>query len=413
MKIPGSKSILQRLLLLMAYNKRNLSIYNYNPCGDLRELEGALSSFGYRISGGNTTREFIFDKELFASFRHDYNFQYNATGFRFWISFLASLPGTTSQLWVSDILLARGYTPLSQALQAMGAKISLQGNLLSITGARLSGGRYNLAGDISSQYASSLILAAPWMHSELSLELSPFQVSQSYIQLSLQMLEYFGLLTHSTGPQIHIPVQNMRLPRRFKVDSDFSTVAYYAARAAITPKGLRIPIHYSKGLEQADEQILEFLKQMGAIVQRGKSYVRIRPSVLTGSSFDLKDCPDLMPVLSILALFCEGRSTLLNVERLAHKESNRLSGMIAAFDMLGVKYELENDQLTIYPFEEDLVAMQQNMQPMILDTQNDHRMVMAFSLLSGRFPQIKLSETESLDKSYPFGYAELIKGVEG
>ncbi|MCB5270871.1 MAG: hypothetical protein LHW56_03390 [Candidatus Cloacimonetes bacterium] len=408
MKIPGSKSILQRVLLLMAYNKQSLSIYNYNPCGDLRELESALISFGYRVSGTETRREFLFDEELFRDSEHHYYFQYNATGFRFWLSFLASLPGTRSQLWVSDILIERGYAPLSQALQAMGAKISLSGNLLSITGCKLSGGKYNLAGDISSQYASSLILAAPFMQSDLTLELSPFQVSQSYIKLSLQMLALFGLETQITGPEIHIPVQSLRLPRRFKVDSDFSTVAYYAARAALSPQGLRIPIFYRKELQQADEQIFDFLVAMGASVQRGKSYVRIRPAALQGSSFDLKDCPDLMPVLSILALFCEGRSTLLNVGRLAHKESDRVSGIVAAFDQIGAKYDLGKDQLTIYPFAGELLAQHQDGKAIVLDTQNDHRLVMAFSLLRTKFPQLTLSETGSLDKSFPWGYEELI-----
>lgn len=415
MKIPGSKSILQRILLLMAYSKRNLSVYNYNPCGDLRELEDALISFGYRISGHDLRREFLFDEELFARSKHHYTFQYNATGFRFWLSFLASQPGISSELWVSDILLARGYAPLSQALQAMGAKVSLAGNLLSITGAQLLGGRYNLAGDISSQYASSLILAAPGMQSDLTLELSPFQVSQSYINLSLQMLKLFGLKTRITGPEIHIPTQSIRLPRRFKVDSDFSTVAYYAARAALMPEGLRIPIFYRQELKQADERIFDFLKQMGASVQRGKSYVRIRPSVLSGSSFELKDCPDLMPVLSILALFAQGRSTLLNVERLAHKESDRVAGIIKAFDQIGAQYERGRDHLTIYPFdgeiqhpEPDIQHFGTQMQPLVLDTQNDHRLIMAFSLLKERFPQLQLSETESLDKSFPFGYEELI-----
>jgi 3-phosphoshikimate 1-carboxyvinyltransferase len=407
-KIPGSKSILQRMLLLMAYNKRNLSVYNYNPCGDLRELEAALTSFGYRILGSGTRREFLFDKQLFADSEHQYNFQYNATGFRFWLSFLASQPGITAQIWVSDILLKRGYAPLSQALQAMGARVLLNGNLLSITGCPLSGGSHNLAGDISSQYASSLILAAPFMHSDLTLQLSPFQVSQSYIQLSLQMLALFGLAAQITGPEIHIPVQKLHLPRRFKVDSDFSTVAYYAARAALSPKGQSIPIFCRQELKQADEQIFDFLVAMGASVKRGKTYVRIRPAALKGSSFELKDCPDLMPVLSVLALFCGRRSTLLNVGRLAHKESDRVSGITAAFDQIGAKYELGKDQLTIYPFADEYLLQQQDMQPIVLDTQNDHRLVMAFSLLNSRFPQLQLSETQSLDKSFPFGYQALI-----
>lgn len=400
-KIPGSKSILLRLMLLMAYAKRDMTIQNYNPCSDVRELEAALQSYGYRISGQDQTRIFKFDSQLCAQSQHHYAFQQSATAFRLWLSFLAALPGISSQLSLSDILLFRGYAPLQQALEAMGAKIILQGNIMQIQGCQLSGGQHILPGNISSQYASSLILATPNMQHELLLKLSPFQVSQSYINLSLQMLRLFGGKAQLSGTQVQVHNQALRLPTRFTVDADFSTVAYYAARAALQPPAVKIPLYLNPSLNQADEQILDFLKQMGARVRKTKKYVQIKAAPLKGANFDLKDSPDLMPLMAILALFGQNPSTLKSIGRLIYKESNRIDGVCKALQKLEAKYFLAQDSIKVYPLTHEPGKLK-------LDTQEDHRLVMAFSLLTQRYPQIQLSEYKSLCKSFPFGYQELI-----
>jgi len=401
-KIPGSKSILQRLMLLLAYTQSEMSIQNYNPCDDVMELEAALKSYGYRVTQRAQSRDFCFDKALCATSKHHYVFRHSATAFRLWLSFLAAQEGVVSQVWVSDILLYRGYAPLKQALEAMGAKLYLNGNSMEIHGCQLQGGHHHLAGNISSQYASSLILAAPFMKNPLQLKLSPFQVSQSYIKLSLQLLGLFGGKAQVLGHDLRICNQSLRLPSSFKVDSDLSTIAYYAARAALIPPGQRLPSYRNPQLIQADECIFDFLKQMGAGVRKIKNHVQVNSATLQGSTFELRNCPDLMPILAILALFCEGPSTLNGIGRLIYKESNRLQGICTAFDKIGVKYQLESDRLSISPLTHEPEAV-------ILDTQQDHRLVMAFSLLAARFPQIELSETKSLSKSFPFGYQELLK----
>ncbi len=400
MKIPGSKSVLQRLLLAMAYERSDMQFENYNPCSDVVELEQALKTFGYEISGSGEQRSFHFVWAAHKKSSHSYSFQYNATGFRLWLSFLAAQAGLASRIWVSDILLQRGYAPLTQALQAMGAKITLNGNLLEIQGAKLKGGRHHLAGDISSQYASSLILASPAMEQDLILELSPFQVSQSYIYLTIQIMEHLGSQTKIEGNSLIIRSTNVKTPSHYVVDSDISTVAYYAILAVLRGELVQIPIHRTMNLEQPDIRIYDFLRQMGVGVRRSQNYVKILPAQLRGTVLDLRDNPDMMPLLSILGLFCKDTLTLQNIGRLRHKESDRILGITKAFDLIGADYSFDGDSLMIEPYTNQVPELE-------LDSQNDHRLVMAFTLLRSRFPGIRINDITPLKKSFPFDYAEL------
>jgi len=399
-KIPGSKSVLQRFMLAMAYARSDMRFENYNPCSDVMELEEALRTFGYEVSGLGELRSFHFSVSSNQQSKHSYQFHYNATGFRLWLSFLAAQAGLRSRVWISDILLQRGYAPLTQALQAMGAKIELNGNLLQIQGAELTGGQHHLAGDISSQYASSLILASPAMQQDLSLELSPFQVSQSYIHLTIRIMELLGAQTQREGNSLMIKATSMKIPSSYAVDSDLSTVAYYAILAVLEGEMLQIPIHRTLSLEQPDIRIYDYLRQMGVGVRRSKSYIKILPAKLKGTVLDLRDCPDLMPVLSILALFCEDTLTLKNIGRLRYKESDRISGITKAFDLIGADYLFDGDSLTIEPFTGQISELE-------LDSQNDHRMVMAFTLLRSRFTGVTINDTSPLYKSFPYDYADL------
>jgi len=400
-KIPGSKSIVQRLMLIMAYSRAEMNFRNYNPCSDVLELEDALKTFGYRISGNEEERNFEFSLEQFEASEHSYAFMYNATGFRLWISFLASQPGIRSRIWVSDILLQRGYAPLTQALEAMGAEISLDGNLLEIDGTKLSGGRHHLAGDISSQYASSLILAAHRMKEDLALELSPFQVSQSYITLSLQLFQLFGGAYEKHGNELVISAHELSLPKTYTVDSDISTVAYYAVLAAMGVEVVHFSIQRNLNVDQPDIRIYDFLRQLGVGIRRGRNYVKILPAKLQGSVLDLSDCPDLMPILSILALFCQSPVTLKNIGRLRFKESDRIQGICNALDKIGADYHFDGDKLEIQPLRHSPGELE-------LDSQNDHRLVMAFTLLKSRFPAITINDVSPLKKSFPYPYSELL-----
>ena len=392
--IPGSKSILQRMMVLLAHAKGDICIRNYNPCNDVLELEAALKVFGFQVSKSEEEITFRFSEQTHRQSSHHYRFEASATAFRLWISVLANLPGIRSQVYASEILVKRGIEPLCQSLRMMGAKCSLEANCLQITGANLSGGRIYTQMHLSSQYASSLVLAAPFMPNPLSLALNSGIVSASYLNLSLQMLRSFGVNVHMQDSQIEVQRANFTLPQSFEVDSDLSTVAFLAVRAALGTEIQQLKLFLHPEYTQPDMAIWSILQSMGTKIEAEGSCYRIHPSPLNGIELDLQDNPDLMPVLSIAALFAKAPMHLTGIGRLVHKESNRIRGICQALEKLGAKYRLDQESLYIWPLKTTPPAC-------TLDTQRDHRLVMAFSLLLPRFPQVQLSEWASLDKSLP------------
>ncbi len=396
-KIPGSKSILQRLMVLAAHAKADITVENYNPCGDVLELAEAMKVFGYSVTGQGAVRSFRFDPQSFAHSTHHYRFQYSATAFRLWLSLLANLPGINSEIELSDILHKRGFAPLQDALTQLGAALELTLPLIRIQASALAGGMPELNGSISSQFHSSLILAAPFMQKPLTLNISPEQVSMPYLKLSLQMLKRFRARVEERGTEITISRASFRLPGLFCADSDLSTAAYYAVWGALHAEGIRMEISVNPGLTQADAVIFRILSDMGAGVSWEANYCSVYPGALRGKEICLKDNPDLMPVLSILALFCQSPCRLKGIGRLAHKESDRVAGIVDAFKLIGANFTLGADELIIMPLGA------RELPQVTLDTRSDHRLVMAFSLLQSRYPQIALSETASLSKSLPLG----------
>ena len=394
-KIPGSKSILQRIMVLAAHARADIRLENYNPCADVVELESAMKTFGYHVEKKQDGMHFHFNENAHLASSHKYQFQESATAFRLWLSVLANLKGTKSYIAISDILQKRGYTPLRNALESMGAAFSPNENILTIDSSCLNGGKVDLRDSISSQFASSLVLAAPYMQNDLWLRRDQYQVSLPYLQLSLQMLKTFGAEIMEEGDYLRVLRGKYSLPRHFTVDSDISTAAFYAALGAVQPEGVRMQLQINPEYPQADMAIFPILTQMGAQVDWSGSVCNIKPGRMKAVDLDLRDCPDLMPILSILALFCDGKTVLRGIARLKHKESDRVLGIARVLDLIGVAYVLNEDYLELYPIgNRELPAVQ-------LDTQNDHRLVMAFSLLWKRYVQISLKETASLAKSIP------------
>ncbi len=392
--VPGSKSILQRLLVLLAHSKGELCIHNYNACDDVLELEQALTVYGFRLQHRGSTAHFRFSEELHQQSEHQYRFTASATAYRLWLALLANLPGKSSQIHASETLFHRGISPLCEALNSLGAEIRMDGTSLHITGTILQGNEVAIQTGLSSQYASSLMLAAPFMQDSLSLKPDARLVSAPYLKLSAEMLRSFGAKVDLNDDHIRVQRASFTLPDEFAVDSDLSTAAYLALRAVLGDQVQELRLFLHPEYHQPDMAIWGILQEMGATIETAGNVYRIHPSALQGISLDLSDNPDLMPVLSIAALFCSSPSHFSGIGRLIHKESNRILGISKALDLLGAQYQLEYDSISIMPLVTRVPAC-------TLDTQQDHRLVMAFSLIGMRYPQVKLSDVNSLGKSVP------------
>jgi 3-phosphoshikimate 1-carboxyvinyltransferase len=393
-EMPGSKSILQRLLVLLAHARGDIRIRNYNPCQDVLELERALKVYGFEVQRSGNEASFRFCEQLHQQSGHEYRFAASATAYRLWLSVLANLPGISSRVHASEILFNRGIAPLCEALNSLGAEIRMQGTSLELIGTALKGGEVSIRTALSSQYASSLLLAAPFMQESLSLRPDAVKVSAPYLKLSADMLRSFGARVDLNEGCIVAHGAGFCLPAEFEVDSDLSTAAFYAVKAALGKQVQALKLTLHPDYEQPDMAIWDILLDMGVRIESEGTIYRIHPSRLKGIELDLKDNPDLMPVLSIAALFATSSSRWNGIGRLIHKESNRVLGICQALEILGVKHAVDEDSLRVWPLG--------SVPPVCtLDTQQDHRLVMAFSLLAEHYPQVKLSERESLRKSLP------------
>lgn len=391
-QIPGSKSVLQRILVLMAHCKADMKLTNYNPCADVLELETAMRTFGYRITAKENERVFYYDRELAAYSKHSYMFHASATALRLWICVLASLDGVCSTISISKSLLNRGIEPLLKSLADIGADIHLSQNTLNIQGKVLAGSTLSIQGSISSQYASSLLLAAPFMLNDLTLEIPTNQVSKGYIDLTIKMLQSCGASIAVKDTVLKVMQGMLILPKSLSIDPDMSFAAYYAVKAALLAPKTKISV--ATIYPQPDSSIFGILESLGIRVIREGDDVTVHPGQAIGGTVSIKNCPDLMPILSVFGLFCQKGLHLEGVSRLKHKESDRLHGICKAFDAIGATYILAEDSLQIQP-------MRKKVESVLLDTQQDHRLVMAFTLLKTMFPNISLSETASVCKSIP------------
>lgn len=392
-RIPGSKSILQRLLIILCINRQNCTIKNWNRCQDVQELSKALHGIGMKVSvDADNNAEISFTQH------HENNIQCeiaeSATALRFLLAFLAAMPGLSSKINISEGLAKRPHEPLVRALCSMGADIEYQGLSFNIIGKKLKSEMLALTDSISSQFFSALALIVPLLQQDLHLRLSESMVSQSYFSLTIDLLSKFGINSNSDAGVLTIFGNGKYdLPKVIEVEADWSSLAWFAGWAALSEKGIILEVDYANSM-QPDRRIVDILRDLGAEIKTNAKEVFIRKGKLKGAQINCLNNPDLVPLLSILALFTEDGISLSGIEHLQYKESNRIEGITNALKAIGADYSFDGTELWIGSY---------NLSPptMVLDTQADHRLLMAFSLLRIFHPQLVLSETESVNKSFP------------
>ena len=182
--------------------------------------------------------------------------------------------------------------------------------------------------------------------------------------------------------------------KNFIVPSDYGLAAYLMAAASIVDSDIRLKGHFNDKLIQADGAILSFLKKMGVRFVQSVSSIKIKgPFQLKGGQFSLKDCPDLVPIMAVLALFAHGTTKLSDIKHARSKESDRISDLRKELLKVGARIFEDEDSLTI-------ISQNSYQSNVILDPHNDHRLAMAFAVLGLRLG-VKIKDIECTAKSYP------------
>jgi len=402
-RLPGSKSISNRVLLLAALAQGKTEIGGLLDADDTRVMQEALAKLGVQCKGNRIVGvggPFPVKKaELFLG---------NAgTAFR---PLTAALALSNGDYRLSGVprMHERPIADLVDALHGIGARIEYLGNdgfpPLHIRPAKVVPSVVRVKGDVSSQFLSALLMALPLAGVASRIDLDGELVSKPYVEITLESMRRFGIEVSRTGwSAFQIPRQTYASPGRIAVEGDASSASYFLAAGAIAGGPVRVE-GLGRDSVQGDVRFTDVLERMGAKVRLGEDAIEVsNPGrTLKAIDLDLNHIPDAAMTAAVLALFADGPSRLRNIANWRVKETDRLAAMASELRKLGAEVEEGADSLRITP------------RPIRggvkIDTYDDHRMAMCFSLVALAGVPVTINNPACVAKTFP-GYFEAFQSI--
>ena len=406
--LPGSKSLSNRALLLAALAKGTTKITNLLQSDDTRHMLGALKQLGinYTLSDDKTQCSITGNGGAIHATQMQELFLGNAgTAMRPLCAALCL--GTGTYVLTGDPRMKeRPIGHLVDALRQAGACITYEENEgyppLLIEAQGLRGGAVQIDGAISSQFLTALLMAAPLAKEDMKISIIGELVSKPYIDITLHIMKTFGVeVLHQNYKTFTIKGnQNYKAVEHFMVEGDASSASYFLAAAAI--KGGRVKVTgIGKTSIQGDVLFVDVLEKMGAKVEWGDSYVAVSKGELHAIDMDFNHIPDAAMTIATTALFAKGTTVLRNIYNWRVKETDRLSAMATELRKVGAEVEEGEDYLKITPPD--------TLRHAAIDTYDDHRMAMCFSLLALDSASVTINEPECTSKTFPTYFEEFEK----
>ncbi|MFC5462460.1 3-phosphoshikimate 1-carboxyvinyltransferase [Massilia niabensis] len=407
-RLPGSKSISNRTLLLAALAEGSTTIHDLLASDDTTVMLGALRSLGIKweeidertiVVHGNGGVLPNHEADLFMG---------NAgTAIRPLTAALAVIGGDYTLHGVSRMH-ERPIGDLVDALTAVGAQIEYTGEPgfppLRIKRGHIHANRMSVRGNVSSQFLTALLMAAPLMargHA-VTIDVVGELISKPYIEITLNLMRRFGVTVEQDGWASFTvqPGRKYASPGSIHVEGDASSASYFLAAGAIGGGPVRVE-GVGRDSIQGDVRFADALERMGAIIERGDNWIEARSGadgVLKAIDADFNHIPDAAMTIAVAALYADGPSTLRNIASWRVKETDRLSAMATELRKIGATVEEGADYLRITPPEE--------LAPATIDTYDDHRMAMCFSLaaLDGKARRgnaMRINDPKCVAKTFP------------
>ena len=398
-RVPGSKSLTHRAFIAAALARGRSRITNFLECEDTGYTARGLQALGVQMEREGETMVISGTGGLFPP----------SLGIK--TIFLGN-SGTSCRLLLSIAVLARGdylltgsprlhnrpIGELVQALDKLGA-----GTLrpapngcppVALKARGLKGGKVAISGRQSSQFISSVLLAAPYAEQDVEIEVLGEMVSQPYIDLTIEIMERFGVSVVREGTRHFKVVAGKGYQAcSLTIEGDISNASYFWAAAAVTEGSVTITDLNPGDTRQGDLAILEVLEAMGCRVERGPDWVTVQGGPLQGIDLDMKSIPDLVPTVAALALLAKGRTVIRNVPHLRLKESDRLGAVANEWHRLGGRVDELPDGLVIQGGLK-LTGVE-------VDPHDDHRLAMSLAVIGLRVPGIRIRQAECVNKSFP------------
>lgn len=388
---PPSKSEAHRLLIAAALAKGRSVITGLAMSQDIAATAGALEAFGARIviKDGTAVVDGITEPPGTASV----DCGESGSTLRFLIPVAAAL-GIRATFIGRGRLPQRPITPYLEELPKHGCEFLYNGTMPFVVSGRLAPGDYRMPGDISSQFITGLIFALTLLRGDSRVILTSHLESRPYVDITADVLSRFGGSVEEI-PEGFLVRGGRRLAAvNARVEGDWSQAAFFEVANAI---GNNIIINgLNVNSSQGDKKIIEICREM--VYNNGVG--------LKAFELDCSDIPDLVPILAVLAAFCEGESRITNVARLRIKESDRLAAVSECLNSIGGQVKAYDDMLVIRGVE--------SLKGGEVDSFNDHRIAMAMAVASTRCTSpLLIKNAECVSKSYPDFWEEFERLSQG
>jgi 3-phosphoshikimate 1-carboxyvinyltransferase len=411
--MPGSKSISNRALLLASLAGGDTVLVDLLDADDTRVMREALAALGVRLEAAADGLHVTGTGGRFPA-RQAQLFLGNAgTAFRSLTAALAFAGGRYELDGVARMR-ERPIGDLVDALNRLGARVRYGARpgfppLVIEPASALADARASVRGDVSSQFLSGLLMAAPLVAPAdgLTICVEGRLISRPYVVLTLALMRRFGVRVREGDAEFVVPRAVYRAPGRFVVEGDASGASYFLALGAIAGGPVRVE-GLGQDSVQGDIRFADALSAMGASVELGERHVAVRAPEgrrLNGVDVDCNDIPDAAMTLAVVALFADGPTRLRNIGSWRVKETDRIAAMAAELRKLGAGVEEGADWIAVTPPARCREAT--------IDTYDDHRIAMCFSLAAAAGIPVHIRDPKCVAKTFPDYFERLATLASG
>ncbi|HLJ94285.1 MAG TPA: 3-phosphoshikimate 1-carboxyvinyltransferase [Gemmataceae bacterium] len=406
-RVPGSKSITNRALILAALSHpaKGSELRGVLQSEDTEVLIDALRMLDIRVradwpEGIVHVRRGIFGRIIPAE-KADLFVANSGTSMRF-LTALVSLGQGHYRIDGVSRMRERPIEDLLTALRQLGVHAACEQQNgyppVRIEANGLDGGRVQIKGDVSSQFLSALLMAAPLARGEITIEVDGPIVSVPYIAMTVAMMRQFGVDVETDDKgYFRIPTRPWYNARSWDIEPDASAASYFFGAAAITRGEVTVTGLGNSSL-QGDLRFVDVLEDMGCRVVRRPEGYTVAGGALRGIDVDMNPISDCVMTLAAVACFAKGPTTIRNVAHIRHKETDRLQALATEIRKVGPRVEEFADGLTIIPCA---------LHGATIDTYNDHRMAMSMALVGLTIPGVVIRNPACVAKTYPRFFEDL------
>jgi 3-phosphoshikimate 1-carboxyvinyltransferase len=405
-RVPGSKSITNRALVLaaLASHGGECELRGVLRCDDTEVMVAALRALGFCVNPDwdacvigllPPKNESVIPAESADLFVGN-----SGTCMRF-LTALVALGRGAYRLDGVARMRERPLEDLLVALRQLGVDARSEGcngrPPVVVRSNGLAGGPVRVRGDVSSQFLSGLLMAAPYAADDVEITVEGPLVSAPYVDMTVAMMRQFGVVDSCREQYYDVPAGQRYEAGTYLVEPDASSASYFWAAAAITGGLVEVAGPCLSSL-QGDMRFPGVLMDMGCRIVLPPAAVAVWGGPLCGIDVDMNDISDTVMTLAAVACFAEGPTTIRNVAHIRHKETDRLAALTAELRRIGAGVEPFDDGLTITPGP---------LRGAEVETYNDHRMAMSLALVGLRVPGIVIKDPGCVAKTYPGFFTDL------